>query len=93
MDWREAQRSFTDIALVRRDNYNLSTPKGGTEPGQIGGARITYSFLSIMGLKPKLGRDFTEADDQSGSAKVVMISERLWKKRFGGAPSAIGEKS
>jgi putative ABC transport system permease protein len=92
MDWREAQRSFTDIALVRRDNYNLSTAKGGAEPGQVGGARVTYSFLSIMGLKPKLGRDLTEADDQPNSAKVVMISERLWQERFAGMPTAIGEK-
>src|SRR6476619_4920471 len=30
LDWREAQRAFTDIALIRRDNYNLSTPHGGT---------------------------------------------------------------
>lgn len=92
LDWREAQQSFTDIGLARRDNYNLSTPKGGAEPGQVGGARVTWNFVSIMGLKPILGRDFAETDDRPGSAKVVVISERLWQKRFGGAPSVIGEK-
>lgn len=92
LDWREAQRSFTDIGLVRRDNYNLSTPKGGTEPGQVGGARVTWNFVSIMGLKPVLGRDFAEADDRVGSAKTVLITERLWQRRFGGAPSVIGQQ-
>jgi putative ABC transport system permease protein len=92
MDWREAQRSFNDIGLVRRDYYNLSTPKGGIEPNQVGGARVTWNFLSIMGLVPRLGRDFSESDDQPGSGKVVMISERLWQQRFGGAPTAVGER-
>jgi putative ABC transport system permease protein len=92
LDWREAQRSFTDLALLRRDNYNLSTPKGGIEPRQVGGARVTANFLSIVGVPVRLGRDFTDADDQSGSAKVVMISERLWQQRFGGSPSVIGEQ-
>jgi putative ABC transport system permease protein len=92
LDWREGQRSFTDIGLVRRDNYNLSMPKGGTEPRQIGGARVTWNFLSIMGLTPYLGRDFTESDDRPGSAKTVMISERVWQERFGGSKNAIGQQ-
>jgi putative ABC transport system permease protein len=92
LDWRQAQRGFTDIALVRRDSYNLSAPRGGTDPGQVGGARVTSNFLSIMGLAPRLGRDLAEADDRPGSAKVVMISERLWQERFGSARSAIGEQ-
>jgi putative ABC transport system permease protein len=92
LDWREAQRSFTDLALFRRDNYNLATPKGGAEPGQVGGARVTSNFLSIMGLPARIGRDFMENDDLPGSAKVVMISERLWQERFGGSPTVLGEK-
>ena len=92
LDWREAQRAFTDIALIRRENYNLSTPGGGTAPAQVGGTRVTSNYLSIMGLSPRLGRDFAEPDDRPGSAKVVMISERLWQERFGGAPTAIGQQ-
>jgi putative ABC transport system permease protein len=92
LDWREAQRSFTDLALTRRDVYNLSTPKGGVEPRQVGGARVTWNFLSIMGLTPRLGRDFAEPDDRASSAKVVLISERLWQERFAGAPTVIGEQ-
>ncbi len=92
LDWREAQRGFTDLALVRRDAFNLSTAGGETEPGQVAGARATANYLSIMQLSPRLGRDLTERDDQAGSAKVVMISERLWHERYGGSPSAIGQR-
>ena len=92
LDWREAQRSFTDIGLVRRDNFNLATAKGGTEPRQIVGARVTWNFLSIMKLPVRLGRDFAESDDLPGSAKTVMISERIWEERFGGSDDAIGKQ-
>ena len=92
LDWRESQRSLTDIALVRRDNYNLSSPNGDTEPRQIGGARVTWNFLSIMGLPVRAGRDLTEADDRPGSAKVVLISERIWQERFAGSQKAIGRQ-
>jgi putative ABC transport system permease protein len=92
LDWREAQRSFTDLALTQRNTYNLSTPKGGVEPRQVGGARVTWNFLSIMGLTPRLGRDLAEPDDRASSAKVVLISERLWQERFGGAPTVLGEQ-
>ena len=92
LDWREANRSFTDIALVRRENLNLSTEHGDTVPIQIGGARVTWNYLSIMGLVPRLGRDFSERDDQPGSAKSALISEGLWQRQFGGAPSVIGKR-
>lgn len=92
LDWRAGQRSFTDIALVRRDSFNLSTPGGEAEPARVGGARVTWNFLSITGLTPHLGRDLTEADDVPGAAKVALISEQLWQKRFGGLPSALGQR-
>jgi putative ABC transport system permease protein len=92
LDWREAQRSFTDIAMVRRDYCSLAAVKGRTEPSRVGGARVTANFLSIMGLTPIRGRDFRDTDDQTGSAKVVMISERLWKNRFGGSPEVLGKQ-
>ena len=92
LDWREAQRSFADIALVRRDHYNLSTAKGGVEPRQVGGARVTANFLSILGLPVQMGRDFAETDDRPGSAKVVLISERLWQERFASSPGAVGDQ-
>ncbi len=92
LDWREAQRGFTDLALIRRDAFNLSTAGGETEPAQVGGSRATANYLSIMQVLPRLGRDLTERDDQPGSGKVILISERLWQERFGGSLNAIGQK-
>src|SRR5437762_2080631 len=62
LDWRAAQRSFTDLALYRRDSYNLSSGNG-TVPERVGGARVSANFLAVLGVAPQLGRDFTDADD------------------------------
>jgi len=92
LDWRAAQRGFTDLALFRRDRANLSARIGETNPERIGAARVTWNFFGILGLPPKLGRDFAEADDLPGSRKVVLITNALWQRRFGGARDVVGQQ-
>ena len=91
LDWRAGQRSFTDLTLTRRETYNFS-PMGGGTPERVGGGRVTFNFLAVMGLKPLMGRDFTEKDDVPGAAPVALISERLWKSKFGSSPSVLGKQ-
>ena len=91
-DWRAAQRGFTDLALFRRDRANLSARIGEANPERIGAARVTWNFFGILGLPPKLGRDFAEADDLPGSRKVVLITNALWQRRFGGARDVVGQQ-
>ena len=92
LDWREAQRGFTDLALFRRDSVNLSGENGEATPERTGAARVTWNFLSILGTSPKLGRDFAEADDLPNSRKIALITEKLWHRRFGGESSVIGKQ-
>jgi putative ABC transport system permease protein len=91
LDWRAGQRSFTDLTLNRRETYNFS-PMGGGAPERVGGGRVTFNFLAVMGLKPLMGRDFTEKDDVPGAAPVALISERLWKSKFGSSPNVLGKQ-
>src|ERR1700751_4986079 len=91
LDWRVAQRGFTDLALFRRDDANLSGATSDVEAERVGSARVTYNFLSILGVPPELGRDFGESDDVPHSKKVVLISDGLWKRRFGGSHGVIGQ--
>ncbi|HEY3662301.1 MAG TPA: ABC transporter permease [Chthoniobacterales bacterium] len=92
LDWRAMQRSFTDLALFRRDSMNLSSRDQTTPPERILSGVMTWNMMQIVGLKPKIGRDFTEADDVPGGPKVAMISEGLWKRRFGKSPKVLGEQ-
>src|SRR4051812_42567334 len=86
LDWRAGQRAFTDLALVRRGGANLSGTSLDSSPERIGCARVSYNFLSILGLPPKLGRDFRESDDLPNAKKVALITEDLWNRRFGRSP-------
>ena len=92
LDWRAAQRSFTDLALFRHDSMNLSSRGEETPPERVDGVAQSWNLLSIVGLKPLLGRDFIEKEDVPGAPKVVLISEGLWKRRFGASKKVIGQQ-
>jgi putative ABC transport system permease protein len=92
LDWEAGQRSFTDVALVRREPLNFSMGAGVGAPERITGLRISSGFLSVMGLKPVIGRDLTAAEDLSGAPNAVLISEKLWRRRFAGSPSVLGQR-
>jgi putative ABC transport system permease protein len=92
LDWRAGQRTFTDVALYRRGEWNLSNPGSGAEAERVGAGRISYNFFSVLGVFPELGRDLREADDVPNASRVVLISDALWKRRFGGAPNVIGQQ-
>ena len=90
LDWRAGQRSFTDLTLTRRESVNFSNVGGEGAPERVGAGRVTFNFLTVLGLQPLLGRDLRESDDVPGAAPVVLISERLWKSKFGASPKVLG---
>ncbi len=92
LDWRAGQRSFTDLSLVRRESFNFFTPGGDAQPERVAGARISWNFLSVLGIKPLIGREFRETEDVPGAAPIAMIGENLWRTRFGGSPAVIGQQ-
>ena len=92
LDWRAAQRSFTDLALVRREGVNVSNADTSAPPERLGAARITANYLSILQVAPRIGRDLLDKDDVPGAGKVTLISERFWRSRFGALPLVIGQQ-
>jgi putative ABC transport system permease protein len=93
LDWHAGQRSFTDLALVRRGNFNFSLGNGDGAPERVRGLRASSGLVSVLGLKPKIGRDLNAAEDAAGAPNVALISENLWRKRFGGSPSVLGKRA
>ena len=91
LDWRASQRGFTDLALFRRGDANLSGAASDVEAERVSSARVSYNFLSVLGVPPELGRDFRESDDVPHCKKVALISDGLWKRRFGGSRGVIGQ--
>jgi putative ABC transport system permease protein len=89
VDWKKQSRSFSDLAFFNlRWNGNLESPGGMTETLKT--TFTTANLFSLLGVQPMIGRDLTRADDEPNAPKVMLISERLWKKTFGGDPGMIG---
>ncbi len=63
----------------------------GEQPESVRGARVTASFFTVFGVAPALGRVFTAAEDEPGGAQVVVLSHRLWTRRFGADPNVAGQ--
>jgi len=92
LDWHAGQRSFTDIALVRRESVNFSVGAGLGSPERLRGVRASSGFLSVLGLKPKIGRDLSAADDVAGAPNVALISENVWRHDFGASQAILGRR-
>src|SRR6266480_4756018 len=92
LDWHDAQKSFTELALVRRESVNFSLGAGVGSPERLRGVRASSGLLSVLGLKPKIGRDLSAADDIAGAPNVALISENLWRRDFGASPSILGRR-
>jgi putative ABC transport system permease protein len=84
--WREMQQTFVDLAAVGM-TFTV-TLTGAGEPEELPMQSVTASFFSLLGVKPTIGRPFTVEEDRPQS-RVVVISDRLWKRRFGGDRSIV----
>jgi putative ABC transport system permease protein len=87
LDWRAQQTAFEDLA-ARMPAGGILTGDG--EPERIIGRLVTASFFPTLGVKPYLGRFFSEAEDRPGGERVIVISYGLWQRRFGGDENIIG---
>ncbi|MEW6321920.1 MAG: ABC transporter permease [Acidobacteriota bacterium] len=88
-DWRERQRTFEDLAAFHSGTANVVGPDG--TPERYRGSWVTANTFRLLRVTPALGRDFVDADGRPGAERVVIIGDRVWRERFGGHPSAIGQ--
>jgi putative ABC transport system permease protein len=87
VDWSEQSRAFAAIAAVSGASGTL-TGTGATAE-KISGQSVSTNFFDVLGIRPIAGRTF-RADDATEKAHVVVISERLWQRRFGSDPAVVG---
>jgi putative ABC transport system permease protein len=85
---RDRTRSLQAVAAWANDTFNLT---GRGEPLQVSVARVSANFFSLLGVQPALGRRFTEDEGRPEGRAVVMLSDSIWRSRFGGDPSIIGQ--
>lgn len=91
LDIRDIKDQSTTLAGVAAfTGRSLTVSDGTSEPERYNGAPISASLFSLLGTPPQLGRDFTAEDDRAGAERVVMLSDEVWKNRYGGDPSIVG---
>ncbi len=64
---------------------------GGTQPERLEGQSVSASFFRVLGVSPALGRDFLTSEDTFNGPKVVILSDKLWRRIFDGDPAILGK--
>jgi putative ABC transport system permease protein len=90
-DWKEQSQSFEDMAAVfAMPEYGFNLAINGVAE-RVPGGRASASLLPVLGMRPLLGRNFLPEEDKPGAAPVMLLSEGVWKRRFGSDPAVIGK--
>jgi putative ABC transport system permease protein len=84
----DRSQSFSGVVAAASDNVNLT---GRGEPLQVPSARVSANFFDMLGVKPQVGRFFLPDESQPAGKPVIVISDALWRSRFGGDPEIVNE--
>jgi len=85
-DWRRMSHTFASLAEYA---VGTSTLTEGGEPEGVSSAAVSASFMSLLRVRPLAGRVFLPADAEPTAERVVVLSERLWRRRFGADPGVV----
>jgi predicted permease len=79
---------FQAVGAFQNDSFNLT---GAGDPSSVDGFRVSAEFFPALGISASLGRTFTGEEDQPGHEYEVILSDRLWRQRFGADPRVLGK--
>ncbi|MCS6806173.1 MAG: ABC transporter permease [Acidobacteriota bacterium] len=88
--WRDHNQSFEAMAAVQGIGSGLNL-SGEAEPEYVTGIQVSADFFRVLGVSPALGRGFTKEEDSPQGERVVILSDGLWRRRFGQDAGLIGK--
>jgi putative ABC transport system permease protein len=88
LDWKAQNTVFERMGAMNSTSFNLI---GTGDPERLRGMFVSDGFFALFGATPQLGRDFLPEEDKPGSNFVVMLSNGLWQRRFGGDPKIVNQ--
>ena len=86
---RARLRSFSQLGVWVQQTHPIDV---GDETLRVEGAAVTTNLLPMLGVAPRLGRNFVDEEGQIGRNNVLLISDRLWREHFGGTPDVVGRR-
>jgi predicted permease len=87
LDWHKDNHSFAHLSAFRADDFNMT---GVGEPERLHAHMISAEFFPALGLQLLLGGNFTPEEDRAGAGPVAILSDGIWKRKFGSAPEVLG---
>ncbi len=88
-DWKKEAGSFESLAMMASNRAALT---GEGEPEMLGTVRVSGEFFKVLGTAAAVGRTLQPQDDEGGKATTVVLSNGLWRRRFGADPDVVGKK-
>jgi predicted permease len=88
-EWQARSRSFAGLAILQDSSLNLTGNEG--PPARLALERVSWNFLSLLGVQPLLGRNFTVEEDRPNNDRVVILTYGLWQRRFHGDASLLNK--
>lgn len=88
IDWHDQSRSFTAMCAAEAWSPNLT---GIDSPEHIPGLKVTQDLFPMLGIGPMLGRLFVPGEDKEGANREVILSYKLWQRRFSSDPNVLGK--
>ncbi|HEY1239906.1 MAG TPA: ABC transporter permease [Bryobacteraceae bacterium] len=89
LTWKENSRAFEDPSLFR--SVRMDIGGSASVPEQVQGASVTAGFFSTLGVRPLIGRTFIAGEDKPGSRSMAVLSESIWRRRFGASSGVLGQ--
>jgi putative ABC transport system permease protein len=89
VDWQSRAHSFVSIGAYEETRMVISG--AGGDPERVPGCFVSAGLFPTLGMQPVLGRAFGTDDDRAGAEPVALLSETLWRRRFGGDPGVLGK--
>ena len=86
--WREEARSFEALALLGTTSSALT---GRSEPIEVEGFRVTCNTFAVLGVRAQAGRALIEEDCDRAAPPVLVMSDALWRRKFGADPGVVGQ--
>lgn len=88
LSWREENRAFDGIGLWTWTTFTVADHDSTAE--RVSGARVSANLFQVLGVSPRLGRHFAPDEDGRSQARVVLISDGIWRNRFGADSALVG---
>ena len=85
--YAEEVRTLDSVAAYREEQVSFTGPEN---PQRVAASSVTASFFEVLRTPPRLGRSFTPEEDRRGAAPVIVLSDGLWRSRFGAEPGVVG---